>query len=107
MQVNPISAIHALRIRQNPVVAPTSNSDVQAAGGRQFNDPSTVPAYIVADASRRDPHHGERAEYTTQLLASHQGVGKTYLEQRAHLAQYSSAATREPEQLTHTISLVA
>jgi hypothetical protein len=102
MQVRPVSAIHPLRIRQKPFVAPVSNQDSQAASNA--GEFSTVPAYIAASALQRDAYHGSHAEYATQLLAD-QAHSETVLERNQHLAQYSSASTQQPEQHTYSISV--
>jgi hypothetical protein len=102
MQVRPVSAIHPLRIRQKPIVAPVSNQDSQAASSA--GDFPTVPAFIAASALQRDGYHGSHAEYATQLLAD-QAHFETTLERNQHLAQYSSASTQQPDQHTYSISV--
>ncbi|POF32767.1 hypothetical protein [Roseibium marinum] len=93
MQVNPVSAIRPLRIRQKPVTA--SNPDRASAAAARFGEIDALPAHIAATALKRDAHHGAHSEYAAQLLAGRDASAETHLERRQHLAQYASAADNE------------
>lgn len=105
MQVTPVSAIHALRIRQKPVVAPASDPKPTSTATDRFGDMAKIPAHIASAALRHDGYHGAHAEYATQLLASHQDYPETRLEQDLHRQQYQAA--EEQEERSFTISMTA
>jgi len=105
MQVNPVSAIHALRIRPKPVTAPASNSESASAGNGAFGETGMVPAHVASAALRRDSYHGAHAEYAAQLLADRYASAETHLERQQHLAQYASAAEEERKFYSYSVSV--
>ncbi|MCV0428064.1 MAG: hypothetical protein K5905_21625 [Roseibium sp.] len=106
MQVTPVSAIHSLRIRQKPVVAPATSQEAPAASTR-FGDMPLPPAHVASAALQKDGYHGAHAQYTTQLLASHQDYPETQLERHLHLQQYESVTAHEQDDHSYTISMTA
>ncbi|WP_299818039.1 hypothetical protein [uncultured Roseibium sp.] len=93
MQVNPVSAIRPLRIRQKPVAA--SGRDNTSAAGVWPGEIATLPAHIASAALQRTARYGAHSEYATQLLAGRHASDETHLERQQHLAQYASAADNE------------
>jgi hypothetical protein len=106
MQVTPVSAIHALRIRQKPTVAPASDAKQTSTANGRFGDMALIPAHIASAALQGETNHGAHAEYATQLLANHPDHPETRLEQHLHLQQYQAAA-KEQEEDSYTVSLTA
>ncbi|KZM51088.1 hypothetical protein [Labrenzia sp. OB1] len=93
MQVNPVSAIRPLRIRQKPVA--TSSQDSTSAASIWPGEIATLPAHIASAALNRTAHHDAHSQYATQLLASRSAADETRLERQQHLAQYESVADNE------------
>ena len=106
MQVTPVPAIHALRIRQKPVEIRTVETEDVSAMSRKFADLPLVPAH-VASAALRETYHGTHAEYATQLLASSGAYPETELERQRHVQQYTSATAYVDDERSYTLSLSA
>ncbi len=105
MQVTPVSAIHALRIRQKPVVAPASDFDMPRTSAANFGGLEFAPAHVASAALQRDVYHGDHAEYAAQLLADRYPAEETSLERQRHVAHYASA--EEADERSYTVSLTA
>ncbi|WP_298963926.1 hypothetical protein [uncultured Roseibium sp.] len=106
MQVRPVSAIHALRIRQKPSAEFVPNSDLFTVSEGTFSDIDLMPAHLAAEELQRDLHAGSHAEYATQLLAGRDMSVESEMERQLHLAQYATA-TEDSESHSFTISLSA
>ncbi|QFT29347.1 hypothetical protein FIV00_02500 [Labrenzia sp. THAF82] len=106
MQVRPVSAIHALRIRQKPSADFVPNSDLFGVSEGTFAGVDMMPAHLAAEELQRDLHAGSHAEYATQLLASRNMSAETEMERQQHLAQYATAS-EDSEETSFTISLSA
>ncbi|MES0885062.1 hypothetical protein [Roseibium sp. SCP14] len=106
MQVTPVSAIHALRIRQKPTVAPASDEKQTSTANGRFGDMAMIPAHLASAALQRETSHGAHAAYAIQLLASHPDHPETRMERHLHVQQYQAAA-QEQEEDSYTVSLTA
>ncbi|MEM9633365.1 MAG: hypothetical protein AAGA50_18685 [Pseudomonadota bacterium] len=106
MQVTPVSAIHAMRIRQKPTVVPVSDEKQSSTANGRFGDMAMIPAHIASAELQRESNHGAHAEYATQLLAGHPDYPESRMEQHLHLQQYQAAA-QEQEEDSYTVSLTA
>lgn len=102
MQVRPVSTIPFLDNWRRPATAVASAEDEARSGS--FRAMSTADAHMAAYALNRDNYHGSRAEYATQLLASHHDYADTQLERRQHIGQYAAQAE---DSRSHTVSLSA
>ncbi|GAB4521659.1 MAG: hypothetical protein Tsb0019_23210 [Roseibium sp.] len=105
MQVKPVPAIPAPRIRRKPVAEYVRTPDSIAAGGL-FGAVDHLPAHIAAAEFQRDLHAGARSEYAAQLLAGRQNGLVTDLDRRQHASQYA-AASRETDAHAFTVSFSA
>ncbi|MBG6157591.1 hypothetical protein IWQ55_002345 [Labrenzia sp. EL_208] len=106
MQVTPVPAVHALRIRQKPLEIPATETDKNTQSTRSFADMTMTPAH-VASAALRDTYHGTHAEYATQLLVSGEEYPETQLERHLHMEQYVPATAHEDDERSYTLSLSA
>lgn len=106
MQVTPVPAVHALRIRQKPLEIPANETENAQSATRNFADMAMVPAH-VASATLRETYHGTHAEYATQLLAGGDAYPETQLERHLHVQQYASATAYEDDERSYSLSLTA